>query len=325
MWWLVIACGGKLEETPEGSGETACDGKDDDGDGAVDEGLTQERYPDEDGDGYGVTNDMFTYDGCVNEEGWAAVNGDCDDKDELVNPDAEEICGDDVDDDCDGVPDACNELDSDYAVARYYGDGYALDGSGLAVVADADGTGGAGFVAIGVSEKGTDAVLAWSGVGTGRMYGGDAALPYDDVQRVAALDGGIAVGTEASGLGRVDVRFGPVTGASTGGFARVGDGAPEDVGFAVGGGDWLGEPSVAWAYDGESWGVGIDPLTLTGELSAADIATTVAIDSAPTAILPFPGTDGADDLLVVTGGATLFEGPFSGATALEDAAATFST
>lgn len=48
---------------------------------------------DEDGDGYvTLAND------CV-------PGGDCDDTDPAINPDAEEICGNDIDDDCDGLVD----------------------------------------------------------------------------------------------------------------------------------------------------------------------------------------------------------------------------
>lgn len=325
MWWLVMACGGKLPDTPDEGTETKCDGKDDDGDGAIDEGLEQVRYPDEDGDGWGVTDDALDYYGCLPEEGWAGENGDCDDGEPAVNPDAAEVCGDAVDDDCDGVADGCNELDPDHAAARYQPEAYVIDGSGLTWLPDADGAGNAGFAAIATAEYMDDAVLVWAGVGSGTVYSVGATLAYDEAVAMAAVDGGLAVGTHAAGLGRLDVRLGPATGASTGGFSRIGDGAPGDVGAAVGAGEWLGEPSVAWAYEGDTWGVALDPLTLSGELAAADAETTVEIESLPGALLRVPGADGTDGLLVVSAGATLFEGPFSGSTGLAEASATFST
>jgi hypothetical protein len=38
------------------------------------------------------------------DDGFAPPD-DCDDQDELVNPDADELCSNDIDDDCDGVTD----------------------------------------------------------------------------------------------------------------------------------------------------------------------------------------------------------------------------
>ncbi|MDP2314837.1 MAG: MopE-related protein [Pseudomonadota bacterium] len=116
-----------------------CDGADDDCDGSVDEGW------DADGDG------------------WPACE-DCDDAEANVRPDAEEVCGDEVDDDCDGVATRCRletggtvasaaavlvgEDASDYAgyeLAR----GDDLDGDGyadivLSAVGDDDGGADAG-------------------------------------------------------------------------------------------------------------------------------------------------------------------------------------
>jgi hypothetical protein len=47
--------------------------------------------------------------GCENREGWASVDGDCDDDDPYVFPGAPETCNA-LDDDCDGeVDEACPE------------------------------------------------------------------------------------------------------------------------------------------------------------------------------------------------------------------------
>jgi hypothetical protein len=80
-----------------------CDGRDQDCDGVVDEGTP---CFDDDGDG-------FCEVGCL-------LEGDCNDADPLVNPDAEEISGNGVDDDCNGLVDDTT-LDLD-------GDGYSVFG-----------------------------------------------------------------------------------------------------------------------------------------------------------------------------------------------------
>lgn len=66
-----------------------CDGVDNNGDGNIDEGF------DVDGDGFVSAEECPDYEGAT----------DCDDSDSAVNPDATEVDGDYVDNDCDGVVD----------------------------------------------------------------------------------------------------------------------------------------------------------------------------------------------------------------------------
>ena len=77
-----------------------CDGADNDCDGDADEGLEGEWFFDADGDGYG---DGKAATACAQPPGFAALDGDCDDGDAGVNPVASELCGDGVDNDCDGA------------------------------------------------------------------------------------------------------------------------------------------------------------------------------------------------------------------------------
>lgn len=66
-------------------------------------------YPDEDGDGYGV--EAGSVDQCLEPgeavDGFAREGGDCRPGDVLAHPNAQEVCGDQVDDDCDGADQAC--------------------------------------------------------------------------------------------------------------------------------------------------------------------------------------------------------------------------
>ncbi|NQV90375.1 hypothetical protein HQ487_03110 [Candidatus Uhrbacteria bacterium] len=76
-----------------------CDEQDNDCDGDVDEDVGETFYADVDGDGYG--DPATSADACDVTSGYVSVMGDCDDTDEYVNPDALEVCGDSVDNDCD--------------------------------------------------------------------------------------------------------------------------------------------------------------------------------------------------------------------------------
>ena len=90
-----------------------CDGLDNDGDGEVDEGYAdsdgdgvadcvgEERCDGQDNNGDGQVDEGFDLDG----DGVTTCNGDCDDNDSAVFPAAEEVDGDGIDNDCDGVVD----------------------------------------------------------------------------------------------------------------------------------------------------------------------------------------------------------------------------
>ncbi|MCB9793730.1 MAG: putative metal-binding motif-containing protein [Alphaproteobacteria bacterium] len=88
--------------------EVDCDGVDNDCDGLIDEGLGQVWYADEDGDGYGASSphDRLSCE-APEVEGWVLDDSDCDDGDPAVSPGAPEVCGDEVDDDCDGFRPLC--------------------------------------------------------------------------------------------------------------------------------------------------------------------------------------------------------------------------
>ena len=90
-----------------GAAET-CNGIDDDCDGQIDEGFTQNTfYRDVDVDGYG--NPAVTIKACVAPPGYVANNQDCNDANSDAHPGATEVCNG-KDDDCDGQIDEGNIL-----------------------------------------------------------------------------------------------------------------------------------------------------------------------------------------------------------------------
>ena len=110
-----------------------CDGRDQDCDGAIDEGLPELLgFADADGDGWGDANAPLQ--ACALPSGAVANTLDCDDTDPDVRPDAAEVCGG-ADDDCDG---AIDEADDDLTGADAYidvdGDGFG-DGPAFAACA----------------------------------------------------------------------------------------------------------------------------------------------------------------------------------------------
>ena len=82
-----------------------CDEVDNNCDGSVDEGVLLDLFIDGDSDGYGDSAQPTT--ACGVYEGLSEVDGDCDDAEALANPGLEEICGDHIDNDCDGTSNAC--------------------------------------------------------------------------------------------------------------------------------------------------------------------------------------------------------------------------
>lgn len=93
-----------------------CDGKDNNCNGQVDEGLTATvYYRDADGDGYGDPKSSKS--SCSKPAGYVVNNTDCNDSNANVYPGATEICGNNIDDNCDGqIDENCTSLGSPAAV-----------------------------------------------------------------------------------------------------------------------------------------------------------------------------------------------------------------
>jgi MYXO-CTERM domain-containing protein len=82
-----------------------CDGLDNDCNDQEDDGLDfDDWWPDADGDGFG-DDDATPTSACAPVDGSVDVAGDCDDSAAGVNPDAEEIPDNGIDEDCDGEDD----------------------------------------------------------------------------------------------------------------------------------------------------------------------------------------------------------------------------
>jgi hypothetical protein len=114
MLGWVVACEGRPAGSPDAqpfdAGDTGC-------------ASTLALYVDRDGDGYGADH-AEPLSLCGEAAGFAPIAGDCDDADPNANPAAEESCGTDVDDDCDGE---INEADASGCTDWYSdadGDGY---------------------------------------------------------------------------------------------------------------------------------------------------------------------------------------------------------
>ena len=99
--------------------------------------MIETYYLDADGAGYG---DEFagTTTGCTVSDGYAEVDGDCDDADSSVHPGADEYCNG-ADDDCDGDIDEIGVVDGSTYFADTDGDGFGDPDSSTTSCEEEDG------------------------------------------------------------------------------------------------------------------------------------------------------------------------------------------
>ena len=84
-------------------------------------------YEDSDSDSYG--NSLMTMEAATQPAGYVADNTDCDDSDRFTHPGAEEICDDNIDQDCDGSDCKC-----EYTIRPTIGNFSAIGGDGTITV-----------------------------------------------------------------------------------------------------------------------------------------------------------------------------------------------
>jgi hypothetical protein len=109
-----------------------CDGLADDDDSTARSSGKTRAYPDADGDGYGDETSAGINRCDPDEDGYVINNDDCDDGDDAVSPDAQEVCdAANTDEDCDGLADDADTSASAASKLTHYadddGDGYGDD------------------------------------------------------------------------------------------------------------------------------------------------------------------------------------------------------
>ncbi len=90
-----------------------CDDVDDNCSGDETDALDAKTwYPDSDGDGFGDADGAFST--CDTPQNGLTDDSDCDDTNSTVNPDAEEVCNNGLDDDCDETANGCGVGESTF-------------------------------------------------------------------------------------------------------------------------------------------------------------------------------------------------------------------
>lgn len=115
--FLFGACATETTVGTEGTAPPAADfaGQSGAGDEEDDESTSNTWYVDNDNDGFGITASAVVGDKPAST-GWSNLGGDCNDASASINPDADEIAGNTIDEDCDGL------LDNENMPYSYYVD-----------------------------------------------------------------------------------------------------------------------------------------------------------------------------------------------------------
>jgi hypothetical protein len=213
-----------------------CDGKDNNCDGQVDEGLPFTAYcTDADGDGHGVSG-KATMMACGVSKGWGLCDNDCNDNDPKVYPGAVELCNN-RDDNCNGQVDEGARTVCGLGWCSRYADGCGLSctpgAPAVEVCNDFDDD------CDGVADNGTDLELCKS---PGLVCRGGECIPGNSAGGVSGVGAGANSGGNAASGGNPGLAGS--ASASTGGLGSTpgsagaqtsGNGAPPP-GCALGSG-----------------------------------------------------------------------------------------
>ena len=180
-----------------------CDGDTDSEDADVYDGWllgADTAYSDGDGDGFGDPESERLL--CELESGWVDVGADCDDDDASVNPDAEEVCEDGIDNNCSGWDASCSTPTVIEASAKFTGENEGDFAGGGLGSGDFDGDGYSDFV-VGASRWNLDGaayVVFGAPAGT---YSGTSSLSEADIKLTGSTDDAYT-GIDLAGLGDTD-------------------------------------------------------------------------------------------------------------------------
>jgi hypothetical protein len=185
---------GATEVCDELDTDEDCDTLADDADDSVDpKTATSMLYPDDDGDGSGAKGAKVA--ACDVGDGFSDNADDCDDANGAMHPFAPEVCDDGVDDDCDGVADACHFAGE---IAPDATDAHLVGGTSLTLGYDATPTGdmnGDGYNDIAVATSSGNGAFVFDGPLGGTVAASDALAGFE------RPSSGDAVGQDVQGIG----------------------------------------------------------------------------------------------------------------------------